>query len=145
MTARKAPRTQARWHTVAVVLLLAVGVTLSCSLFLWVQWFDQEKLQGEFRLPMGAAERHDPPQRRFVRVGVESGATRRDAPDRLDIGHLEAQQRRPGIGQHPQVREVPVGHAAVDRRVLAHRRHHDAVLEREAAQLNGLKQRTRHE
>ena len=49
MTSRAAPRTQARWHTVAVVLLIAVGVTLSCSLFLWVQWFEQEKLQGEFR------------------------------------------------------------------------------------------------
>jgi CHASE1-domain containing sensor protein len=49
MTARKAPRAQARWHTVAVVLLLAVGATLSYILFLWVQWFEQEKLQGEFR------------------------------------------------------------------------------------------------
>jgi CHASE1-domain containing sensor protein len=49
MTSRATPRTQARWHTVAVILLLAVGVTLSCLLFVWVQRFEQEKLQVEFR------------------------------------------------------------------------------------------------
>jgi CHASE1-domain containing sensor protein len=49
MTSREAPRPRARWHTMAVVLLLAVGVTLSCILFVWVQRFEQEKLQVEFR------------------------------------------------------------------------------------------------
>ena len=49
MTFRAPPRTQARWHAAAIVLLLAVGVTLSCMLFVWVQRVEQEKLQVEFR------------------------------------------------------------------------------------------------
>jgi len=86
---------------------------------------------------VGAAVPDDAAERPFVRVGVEPRAAGSDAADRLDVGHLETQQRCAGIGEHAEVRQVPVGHAAVHGRVLAHRRHHDAVLEREAAQLNG--------
>ncbi len=93
---------------------------------------------------MRAAERHDRTQRRFVRVGVEPRATRCDAADRLDVCHLETQQGRARVREHSQVSEVPVGHRAVHGRVLAHRRYHDAVLEREATQPDGFKQGAGH-
>jgi hypothetical protein len=95
-------------------------------------------LNGELCLPVRAAEPGDAPQCRLVRIAVEAGAPWGDPPYRLDVGHLEAQERRARVGQHSQMREVPVGHRAVHGGILAHGGHHDAVLEREAAEVDRL-------
>src|SRR5829696_2171082 len=82
----------------------------------------------------------DRPQRGFGGVVVEAEAARRDAADRLHRGGLDAEDRGPRQRQRIDVGEMPVIGLAVDGRVLAHRRHHDAVGKREIAQLDRGKQ-----
>ena len=79
-------------------------------------------------------------QRRFGGVVVEAEAARRDAADRLHRGRLDAEDRSPRQRQRIDVGEVPVIGLAIDGRILAHRRHHDAVGKRQAAQLDRGKQ-----
>ncbi len=79
-------------------------------------------------------------QRGFGGVVPQPEAARRDAADRLDMGGLDAEHRRARQRQRVDMGEVPVIGLAVFGRVLAHRRHHDAVGKREAAQLYRGKQ-----
>jgi len=67
-----------------------------------------------------------------------------DAAAPLDAGRLDHDQRRPGIGQHAKVVDVPVGRHAVVGAVLAHGGDHDAVREFEIGELDGRKQGTGH-
>ncbi len=79
-------------------------------------------------------------QRGLAGVAVEPETARRDAADRLHMGRLDAEHRRARQREVVDVGEVPVGGDAVVGRILAHRRHHDAVLQRQAAQLDRGKQ-----
>ena len=79
-------------------------------------------------------------QRGFGGVVVEAETAGRDAADRLHRGRLDAEDRSPRQRQRIDVGEVPVIGLAVDGRVLAHRRHHDAVGKVQAAQLDRGKQ-----
>ena len=60
---------------------------------------------------------------------------------RRHVGHLGEHQPRAADGARAVVHHVPVAGHAVGRRVLAHRRHHDAVGERHAAQPERLEHR----
>jgi hypothetical protein len=79
-------------------------------------------------------------QRRFRGVIPEPEATRRDAADRLHMGGLDAEHRSPRQRQRVDMRKMPVIGLAVHGRVLAHRRHHDAVGQFQAAQFYRGKQ-----
>ena len=79
-------------------------------------------------------------QRGFGGVVPQPEAARRDAADGLDMGGLDAEHRRARQRQRVDVGEMPVIGRAVVGRVLAHRRHHDAVGKRKAAQLDRGKQ-----
>ena len=74
---------------------------------------------------------------RFVVVVVEAAAAVGDASFARDMGRLHHQQPGAGIGEMAEVDEMPVVHAAVVGRVLAHRRDDDAVGQRDAAELDG--------
>lgn len=78
-------------------------------------------------------DRQYPPQRRFRLVGPQAEVVGADPPFRHHRGRLQGQQRRPGQGQVAQVDDVPVGGAALVGRILAHRRDHDAVTQRQRA------------
>jgi hypothetical protein len=65
--------------------------------------------------------------RRFRRIVPESHVGIGDPSVGQDGGRLYGQQRRAREGKMAEVNEVPVGHAPVDGRVLAHRRDDDAV------------------
>jgi hypothetical protein len=75
--------------------------------------------------------------RRFVVVAVKAEAALGDATLALDMRGLEAEQAGARHRQHAVMHLVPGPGAAVDRRVLAHRRHDDAVGQRDAADFDG--------
>ena len=68
----------------------------------------------------------------------------RDAAARLDMRRLDDHEASAGHRELAKVHQVPVGRAAVDRAVLAHRRHDDAVRQSQTAQRDRRKQHTRH-
>ena len=76
-----------------------------------------------------------------MRVIVHAGAAGRDARVLRDIGHLGEHQPGAADGARAVVHEVPVVRQAVLRRILAHRRHHEAVLQGQAAQAERLEHR----
>ena len=115
MTARKAPRARARWHTVAVVLLVAVGVTLSGILFLWVQQFEQAKLQVEFRqrATAGATAIQRSVQEHLgvlyslgAMYSSASGLLNREAFGEVARGLLKRYPEVQGVGWVPRVAEA---------------------------------------
>ena len=71
------------------------------------------------------------------RVVMQRQAAMSDPPARFDGHRLSDQQARPRHRQSAVMDEVPVGRFAVDRAVLAHRAHDDAIVERQAAQVDG--------
>src|SRR6185369_4483107 len=79
-------------------------------------------------------------QRGLGGVVPQAEAAGRDAAGRLDRGGLDAEDRGPRQRQRIDMGEVPVIGLAIDGRVLAHRRHHDAVGKVKAAQLDRGKQ-----
>ena len=81
--------------------------------------------------PAGARERASRRARARSHVVVKAEATRRDAALRGDGRGLD--REHPGAGQQhlSPVDQMPVGRAAVVRRVLAHRRDDDAVRQRQ--------------
>src|SRR6266516_935287 len=83
-------------------------------------------------------------KRSFAIIGIESEATVTDAPAALHPSRLDHEQRRPGIGKHAKVIEVPVRGDAVISAVLAHRRDDDAVREFEIGEPDGREQGTGH-
>ena len=93
------------------------------------------KLDAEFGGPDAAAEIDHAPQRRFAFVGIKPQATMGDPAMALDMGRLDDEQAGPRVRQHAKVGQVPVGGAAVDRAVLAHRRNRDTVVQGEPGEL----------
>ena len=84
--------------------------------------------------------RQHPRHRLLVGVRPQAGVAVADAPFRRDRGRLDRQQRRAGQRQLAEVDDVPVGHAAVLGRILAHRRDDDAVAKLEAADIERAEQ-----
>ena len=66
-------------------------------------------------------------QRRFGSVVPQAKAARRDAADGLDMRGLDAEHRGARQRERIDMGEVPIIGLAVFGRILAHRRHHDAV------------------
>ena len=83
-----------------------------------------------------------------ARVVVEAEAAVRDAPVARDCGGLDREHAGTRLQQLAPVDEMPIVGAAVVGRVLAHRRHDDAIGQREPAQrerveeMQALRQRT---
>nr|GEU28584.1 hypothetical protein [Tanacetum cinerariifolium] len=73
-------------------------------------------------------------------VVVQAHVGMADAPFRQHGRRFDGEQRGARLRQLAQVHLVPVVHAAVGGRVLAHRRDHDAVLQREIADVQRCKQ-----
>ena len=73
-------------------------------------------------------------ERPLAVVGIEAGAARRDAADRFDAGGFDHHQCGTRGGEAADMLEVPVLRDALDSAVLAHRRHHDAIGQSQAAQ-----------
>jgi CHASE1-domain containing sensor protein len=117
MTSRTARRTRARWHTVAIVLLLFVGGTLSYILFVWVQRVEQEKLQVEFRqrATAGATALQRSVQEHLgvlYSLGTFISSARpfnRDAFRELTRGLLKRYPEAQGLGWVPRVTEAERG------------------------------------
>jgi hypothetical protein len=91
-------------------------------------------------LRMFAHRRQDRLQRGLVGIAVEAETGRRDAADRFHMGRLDAEHRRAGQRQRIDMGKMPIIGIAIDRGVLAHRRHHDAVGKLEGAELDRGKQ-----
>jgi hypothetical protein len=83
-------------------------------------------------------ESSDPLQRRNVRVVPDAGVAVGDAAALLHRGRLHEHDAGAALRELAEVHEVPVGDMAVLRRVLAHRRHDDAVPRRHAPQAKRL-------
>ena len=73
-------------------------------------------LRGAVTTTMG----DDARQRCLAVVRIKPEATMADAAAALDAGGLDHHQRRPGIGEHAEMIEMPVGGHAVVGAVLAH-------------------------
>ena len=99
------------------------------------------ELQAELRRRVGVHEIGDALVRGFLRVVVEAGAAERDARIGRDTHHLGEDEPRATGRAAAEMHEMPVGRHAVDRRILIHRRDHDAVGQRHAAQPERLKHR----
>ena len=80
------------------------------------------------------------PHRRLGRVVIQPDVAIGDPALGRDGGRLDGQQRRAGQRQMAEMDQVPVGHAAVLRRILAHRRDDDAVGESARADLHRRKE-----
>jgi hypothetical protein len=94
------------------------------------------ELHAEFRASVLAEEGNDARQRLLVRVGIEAEAHRRNAPGRLDRGRFGDHQPQICERVGAEVDGVPLARIAVLRGVPAHRRQHDAIVERQSAQRN---------
>ena len=101
------------------------------------------ELDAERGRARAAAQRHDPGQRRLVRLRIEAEAAMADAAARLDRGLLDDDEARARQRQRPQMLQVPIIGRAVLGAVLAHRRHRDPVGEGEAAEGHRLEQTAR--
>ena len=102
-------------------------------------------LDAELGAAHAAGLRDHARQRRLVVVAVEPEAAVGDAAVAFDMGRLDDHQRSAGIRQHAEMHQVPIVGAAVVGRILAHRRHDDAVGKFEAGQTIGREESTAHE
>ena len=76
----------------------------------------------------------------FVVVGIKPETAVRDAAMPFDMGCLHDHQRRAGMRHHAEMHQVPVIGAAIVARILAHRRHDDAVGKLETGKAKGREQ-----
>ena len=83
-------------------------------------------------------------ERRLAGVGIEAEAAMGDAPVPLHMGGLDDQEAGAAIGEHAQMREMPVVGTAVIGAVLAHGRDDDAVGEIELGKPERREQGTGH-
>ena len=90
-------------------------------------------------LRMFAHRSQDRLQRGLGGVIPQPEASRGDAADRFHSGRLDAEYRCTRQRQRVDVGEMPISGPAVFGGILAHRRHHDAVGKRQAAQLESEK------
>ncbi len=102
------------------------------------------ELNAELGGPGAPAEIDDAPERGFVLVRIEPHAAVGDAAVALHMGRLDDDKAGARIRQHAEMGDVPVGGAAVDSRVLAHRRDHDAIFEFDATEADRRKQGAGH-
>ena len=79
-------------------------------------------------------------QRLFCVVRPQAEVVWRDAAFGLDRGRFQEQNAGTGQSEVAEVDQVPIGRRAILRRVLAHRRDGDAVLQFERAEGNRSKQ-----
>src|SRR5882724_7303354 len=86
-------------------------------------------LDAELRRADTLAVRDDARELILGGVRINPGAAVRDPPDALDARRLHHDERCARIRQHAEMRDVPWARHAVVRRVLAHRRHDNAVGE----------------
>ena len=73
----------------------------------------------------------------FAGIVVKTQASVRDAADRRNRGRLDREHAGARFQELAPMHDVPVGGAAIHGGVLAHRRHDDAVRQRELAELEG--------
>src|SRR6202171_2152729 len=73
----------------------------------------------------------------LARVVVKSEAAMGNAADRGYRGGVDCEHARARLQQLAPMHDVPVSGAAIYRRVLAHRRYHDAIGELEFAEREG--------
>ena len=85
------------------------------------------KLNAELGATDAPAMGHDPLERGFAGIGIETEAAMGNTAEALDMRRFDNQQAGAGISQHAEVCHVPIGSDAVIGAVLAHRRNHDAV------------------
>ena len=78
---------------------------------------------------------------RFLLVGPDAGTTGGDPRIRRYTGHFRKDQPRPAHRAAGVMTEMPVVRITVDRAVLTHGRHHDAVGQPHVAQLHWRKHR----
>ena len=83
-------------------------------------------------------------ERLLVVVGIHAGALGRDAALRADVGHLGHDQAGGAERHIAEMHQVPIGGRAVVGIVLAHRRDHDAVGQRQPAHGEGREQNASH-
>jgi hypothetical protein len=102
------------------------------------------ELHAELAVALRLAEGHDARQRFLGFVVVETETPRRDAAFRLDAAGLGDDEPDVGAGILAEMHDVPVGRLAVFGGVLAHRRQHDAIFERQAAHDVGREKQRRH-
>jgi len=81
-----------------------------------------------------------PRHRRLGGVVPQPDVAIGDPPLGQHRGRLDRQQRGARQREMTQVDHVPVGHAAIDRRILAHRRDHDAIGELHRAEAERFEQ-----
>jgi len=87
-----------------------------------------------------ADERRDARPRMLLRSVPDAGVIRRDAAFRRDRRGLGEHHRSATHGTRTQMHEMPIVRYAIARRVLAHRRDHDAVAQARLALLKTGKQ-----
>ena len=103
---------------------------------------------GELDTELGGAgapaEIDDAPECRLVLVGIKPHAAMGDAAVALHMGRLDDDEAGARVRQHAEMGDVPVGGAAVDRAVLAHRRDDDAIFQFDATEADRRKQGAGH-
>src|SRR5204862_4933449 len=83
-----------------------------------------------------AVDLHRARHRRVVMVAVESGTTVRDAALARHVGLLDDEESRARARHAAEMGEMPIGHAAVVGRGLAHRRDDQTIGQGDAAELD---------
>jgi hypothetical protein len=99
------------------------------------------QLNGNLHVGPAADAFQHPGDRGFCRVVPESHIGVGDPCVGQDGSRLDGQQRRTRERKMAEMDEVPVGHAAIDGRVLAHRRDNDPVGQFEGTDPKRCKQR----
>jgi len=102
------------------------------------------QLNPEFRRSDPPAMRNNMGKRIFAGVGIEPEAAMSDAAVAFDMSGFDHEQSGAGIGQHAEMRQVPIIGDAVIGAVLAHRRHHDSVRKHQVGKFDRREQRARH-
>jgi hypothetical protein len=102
------------------------------------------ELDAEFCGARDATKRDDARERRLALVGIKAHAAMGDAARAFDMGGLDNQEAGARGRQHAEMRQVPIGGAAIDRTVLAHRRHDNAIDQCNAGELQRREQGTWH-
>ena len=98
------------------------------------------KLHGDRDFRMFADRSQHRLQGRLGRIVIKAEIARGDAADGFHGGRLDNQHAGTGQRQAAQMDHMPVGGAALFRRILAHGRNDDAVGQSEVAQLGRREQ-----
>jgi hypothetical protein len=93
----------------------------------------------------GAAKGDDALKRRLALVRIKAHAAMGDATMAFDMGRLDDQEAGARGRQHTEMRQMPIGGAAIDCAILAHGRDDDAIVQCNASELQRREQGTGHE